>query len=288
MTVNINLSGVRVGETYELANNGQIYIVEKNPPSAGFFTDAQIEGIQKTANTFRGVFNGALSPDNRPSFHFCEPFSSPLPKNTQMVLGRSGLKVPNLALGNPVLQLEAFIKSSKFQQIVQAIRTIVQSALNALGISGPLATSITEIARYIAEKLRYINKLIETYVVGALLLAQVERYIATLINFVAKLPELIGKALAECIAAIKNAIASALSVTLGFNTGGLLGEIQALQKNITLAEQATQAVVAGAEAIGQSLDNFSETVDSSVNNMLNVIKNAVNKPASPIVNVTIF
>ena len=187
-----------------------------------------------------------------------------------------------------MLQLEAFIKSSKFQQIVQAIRAIVQSALTALGLTGPLATSITEIARYIAEKLRYINKLIETYIVGAALLAQVERYIAALINFVARLPEIIGQALAECITAIKNAIASALSTTLGFNTGGLLGEIQALQRNITLAEQATQAVVAGAEAIGQSLDNFNQTADASVNNMLNVIKNAVNKPSKPIVNVTIF
>jgi phage-related protein len=287
MTVNVNLSGVRVGETYELTENGQIYIIEKNPPSTGFITDAQIEGLQKTASTFRGIFNGALSANNRPGFHFCEPFSSPLPKNTQITL-RNGVRVPNLALGNPVLQLEAFIKSSKFQQIVQAIRAIVQSALTALGLTGPLATSITEIARYIAEKLRYINKLIETYIVGAALLAQVERYIAALINFVARLPEIIGQALAECITAIKNAIASALSTTLGFNTGGLLGEIQALQRNITLAEQATQAVVAGAEAIGQSLDNFNQTADASVNNMLNVIKNAVNKPSKPIVNVTIF
>jgi phage-related protein len=287
MTVNVNLSGVRVGETYELTENGQVYIIEKNPPSTGFITDAQIEGLQKTASTFRGIFNGALSANNRPGFHFCEPFSSPLPKNTQITL-RNGVRVPNLALGNPVLQLEAFIKSSKFQQIVQAIRAIVQSALTALGLTGPLATSITEIARYIAEKLRYINKLIETYIVGAALLAQVERYIAALINFVARLPEIIGQALAECITAIKNAIASALSTTLGFNTGGLLGEIQALQRNITLAEQATQAVVAGAEAIGQSLDNFNQTADASVNNMLNVIKNAVNKPSKPIVNVTIF
>jgi hypothetical protein len=94
--------------------------------------------------------------------------------------------------------------------------------------------------------------------------------------------------LAECITAIKNAIASALSISLGFNTGGLLAEIQALQANITLAEQATQAVIAGAEAIGQSLDNFSETQDASINNMLNVIRSAVNKPSKPIVNVTIF
>lgn len=288
MAVNINLSGVRLGETYELANNGQIYIIEKNPPSTGFFTDAQIEGIQKTANTFRGVFNGALAANNRPGFHFCEPFSAPLPKNTTMTLGRSGIKVPNLALGNPVLQLEAFIKSSKFQQIVQTIREIVSKALTALGFTGPLATSITETARYIAEKLRYINKLIETYVIGAQLLAQVERYVASLINFIARVPEIIGKALAECIQAIRNAIASALSTTLGLNTGGLLGEIQALQRNIALAEQATQAVVAGAEAIGQSLDNFGTSLDSSVNNMLNVIKDAVNKPARPIVNVTIF
>lgn len=287
MTVRINLSGVRVGETYELKENGQIYIIEKTPPSTGFITDAQIEGIQKTANTFRGVFNGALSANNRPGFHFCEPFSTPLPKNTQMTL-RSGIRVPNLALGNPVLQLEAFIKSSKFQQVVQAIRTAVQAALSALGLTGPLATSITEVARYIAEKLRYINKLIETYIVGAALLAQVERYIAALINLVARLPEIIGQALAECISAIQNAIASALSTTLGFNTGGLLGEIQALQRNITLAEQTTQSVVAGAEAIGRSLDNFSEAADTSVNNMLNVIRNAVNKPVKPIANVTIF
>jgi len=288
MAINVNLSGVRLGETYELTKDGQVYIIEKNPPSTGFITDAQIQGIQKTANTFRGIFNGSLSGTNRPSFHFCEPFSSPLPKNTQMVLGRSGIRVPNLALGAPVLQLEAFIKSSKFQQIVQAIREIVTKALTALGLTGPLATSIVEIARYIAEKLRYINKLIETYVVGALLLAQVERYIAALINFVARLPEIIAKALAECITAIKNAIASALSVTLGLDTGGLLGEIQALQRNIALAQQATQEVVAGAEAIGQSLENFGTSLDSSVNNMMNVIKNAVNKPAQPIVNVTIF
>jgi|688.fasta_scaffold02131_14 hypothetical protein len=287
MTVNVNLSGVRLGESYELTENGQIYIIEKNPPSTGFITDAQIEGLQKTADVFRGIFSGALSANNRPGFHFCEPFSSPLPRNTQMTL-RNGVKVPNLQLGAPVLQLEAFIKSSKFQQIVQAIREIVSKALTALGLTGPLATSITEIARYIAEKLRYINKLIETYIVGAALLAQVERYIATLINFVARLPEIIGRALAECITAIKNAIASALSISLGFNTGGLLAEIQALQANITLAEQATQAVIAGAEAIGQSLDNFSETQDASINNMLNVIRSAVNKPSKPIVNVTIF
>jgi hypothetical protein len=205
-----------------------------------------------------------------------------------MTLGRSGVKVPNLALGNPVIQLEAFLKSSKLQTIVQTIREIVTKALSALGLTGPLPTFILDVARYIAEKLRYINKLIETYIVGAALLAQVERYIALLIDFIAKLPEIIGKALAECIDAIRNAIASALSTTLGFNTGGLLGEIQALQRNITLAEQATQAAIAGAEAIGKSLENFDQSLDSSVNNMMNVIKNAVNRPVKPIVNVTIF
>ncbi len=288
MTINVNLSGVRLAESYEITKDGQVYVIEKNPPTAGFITDAQIQGLQKTADTFRGVFGGNLDPKNRPGFHFCEPFSTPLPKNTQMVLGRSGLRVPNLALGAPVLQLEAFMKSSKFQQIVQAIRELVSKALTALGLTGPLATSVVEIGRYIAEKLRYINKLIETYVVGALLLAQVERYIASLITFVSKLPEIIARALAECINAIKNAIASALSTTLGFNTGGLLGEIQALQRNIALAEQATQAVVAGAEQIGQSLDNFGTSFDSSVNNMIGVIRSAVNTPSKPIVNVTIF
>lgn len=283
----INAAGVRLGESYTINQDGQVYTIEKNPPSTGFITDTQIEGLQKTANSFRGMFNGALSPDNRPSFHFCEPFSYPIPKNTQMTL-RGGIKVPNLALGAPVLQLEAFIKSSKFQSIVQTIREIVSKALTALGLTGPLPQSILDAARYIAEKIRYINKIIETYVVGALLLAQVERYVASLIDFIAKLPAIVGQALAECIQAIKKAIAAALSTTGTIDTGGLLGEIQALQRNIQFAEQATQQVISGAEAIVTSIDTFETNLDSSINSMVQTIRNAANVKARPITNVTIF
>ena len=288
MVATVNLSGVRLGETYKLTENGQVYTIETKPPSTADAFDSQIEGIQKTPSIFRGIFDGALSGNNKPGFHFCEPFSSPLPRNTVMILGRTGQRVPNLSLGSPVLQLEAFIKSADVQVIVRKVQEFIRKILDAVALSGPLADSFYQLARDIAEGLRFINKLIRLITEGALLIAAVERYIAALITLISRLPEIFATALAECLQAIRNAIVNALAIDKTFDTNGLLGEIQALQANISLAEQAIAQVEAGAEAIGQSFDNFVATGNASLDRALNTIKDKLNKPLKPIVNVTIF
>jgi hypothetical protein len=278
------------GVTY--THNG---VSENNPPRAGFLGDAAIEGLQSIPNLARGnwafkigdteVITG-ITNSNRNQVHICEPVGVVTPKRTT-IRNRDGIEVPNLALGAPGLELYIKFKEST---IIQDILSAIASAeAAALAEFNPLLTQIKNLGFQIAQKIREINKIIENYVITALLIVQVEQYISLLIKFITSLPAIFAQALAECLSALKNALGNALSAAFGVDTGGLITEIRALQSNLSLAESATQQVVAGAQQIITDIQNVPTGITKGADILLNTIKSLKNSgPPKPTVVVALF
>lgn len=275
--------------------------VEDTPPTSRFYGDGSLKGFQTVPNIARGVLeytakapNGntiqivtSINFANKHQHHLCEPVGLPNPKRTTITTA-DGLEVPNLALGAPALELSIILKSADVQKVLKDIRNAIEGLFGD-GIGGPLFTKFKQAANTIATVLKEINRIIRIYVVNALLIVQVEKYISLLIQFITSLPAIFATALAECLTALKNALASALTFVLpDVGTGGLLGEIQKLQSNLALAENATKQVIAGAEQIVTDIQNIPTGINAAVDILstsLSDIKNAVPKP---IVNVSIF
>ena len=223
---------------------------------------------------------------NKHQHHLCEPVGIPLPKRRTITV--NGIEVPNLQLGAPALELSIILKSSEVQAELKKIRSAIEGALGDT-FNTPLVTQFREAAAYIASVIKEINRVIKIYVINALLIVQVERYISLLIQFITSLPAIFARALAECLVALRNALASALSVALpDVGTGGLLGQIRSLQSNIAAAEYATKQVIAGAEQIVTDIQNIPTGIDAAVDILTSTISNIQSNPPKPVVNTVFF
>jgi hypothetical protein len=270
--------------------------VETNPPKASYLGDVAAAGESMVSNIARGVqsYNikgktiaTGINFANRNQHHICEPVGIAQPKR-RTITTMDGIEVPNLALGSPALELSILFKSAEVQKFLSDLRKSIEDAFSVTG--GPLLDTIKNAAKYILEKIREINRIIKTYVVLALLIVQVEQWVSLLLKFIASLPKIFADAFAECVVALKNAIQNALTFAIlpQDNTARLLKEISNLQKNLTLAEQATQAVVAGFEQIQLDVENLSSGIDLATDTLTSVFSNVKNNPPKPVVNVSLF
>lgn len=270
--------------------------VETNPPKASYLGDVAAAGESMVSNIARGVqsYNikgktiaTGINFANRNQHHICEPVGVVQPKR-RTITTMDGIEVPNLALGSPALELSILFKSAEVQKFLSDIRSAIEGAFSVAG--GPLLDTIKNAAKYILEKIREINRIIKTYVVLALLIVQVEQWVSLLLKFIASLPAIFAEAFAECVTALKNAIQNALTFAIlpEDNTTRLLAEISNLQKNLALAEQATQAVVAGFEQIQLDVENLSSGIDLATDTLTSVFSNIKTNPPKPVVNVSLF
>jgi hypothetical protein len=270
--------------------------VEQNPPKASYLGDVAAAGESMVSNIARGVQSYSLKDKtiatginfaNRNQHHICEPVGVVQPKR-RTITTMDGIEVPNLALGSPALELSILFKSAEVQKFLSDIRKAIEDAFSVAG--GPLLDTIKNAAKYILEKIREINRIIKTYVVLALLIVQVEQWVSLLLKFIASLPAIFAEAFAECITALKNAIQNALTFAIlpEDNTTRLLNEINSLKQNLTLAEQATQAVVSGFEQIQLDIENIPKGVDAASDILSSAFSNIKNSPPKPVVNVSLF
>ena len=270
--------------------------VEQNPPKASYLGDIAAAGESMVSNIARGVqsYNvqgktiaTGINFANRNQHHICEPVGVVQPKR-RTITNMNGIEVPNLSLGSPALELKILFRSAEVQKFLSDIRKAIEDAFSIGG--GPLLDTFKNAAKYILEKIREINRIIKTYVVIALLIVQVEQFISLLLNFIASLPAIFAQAFAECVTALKNAIQNALTFALlpGDNTTRLLNEINSLKQNLALAEQATNAVVAGFEQIQLDVGNLSTGIDVATDLLSSTFANVTNNPPKPVVNVSLF
>jgi hypothetical protein len=242
-----------------------------------------------TSNTSTKKVNivTSINFSNKHQHHLCEPVGIPQPKRTTITTV-DGIEVPNLQLGAPALELSIILKSAEVQAELKKIRSAIEGALGDT-FSTPLVTQFREAAAYIASVIKEINRIIKIYIINALLIVQVERYISLLIKFITSLPAIFAQALAECLTALRNALASALSVVIpNVGTGGLFGQIQALQRNIAVAENATRQVIAGAEQIVTDIGNIPKGIDAAVDILTSTLSNIQSNPPKPVVNVSFY
>lgn len=270
--------------------------VETDPPKASYLGDVAAAGESMVSNIARGVqsYNvrgktiaTGINFANRNQHHICEPVGVVQPKR-RTITTMDGIEVPNLALGSPALELAILFKSAEVQKFLSDIRQKIEGAFSVA--SGPLVDTIKNAAKYILEKIREINRIIKTYVVLALLIVQVQQFVSVLLRFIASLPVIFAQAFAECATALRNAIQNALTFALlpEDNTARLLREISNLQKNLTLAEQATNAVVAGFEQIQLDVGNLTTGIDVATDLLSSTFSNITNSPPKPVVNVSLF
>lgn len=261
--------------------------VETNPPQASTYGDAVLKGLPTTPNIARGVyFQTGIGVSNSAKFHICEPFGAPSVRNNYTSLG-NGKRIPNVSLGAPGLQIGILLKSSAMQEIIGKIRKAIEEALITDSFS-PIIGQIRAAATYIASVLKQINYYLTKYIEAAAYLIAAERYINTLITFIKSLPALLAAALAECLQALTNALAYALTTNVTIDSGGILQQVRDLQSNLDLAQSATQQVIDGANQIVNNFNTIPQSSTAGSNVLINAINNIKNNPPKPIVNVNII
>ena len=261
--------------------------VETNPPQASTYGDAVLKGLPTTPNVARGIYyQTGIGVTNNAKFHICEPFGAPATRNNYKYLG-NGKRIPNVSLGAPGLEIGILLKSSAMQELIGKIRKVIEDALVTDSIS-PILGQIKAAASYIASVLKQINYYLTKYIEAAAFLIAAEKYINSLITFIKSLPTLLATALKECLDALTNSLAYALTSNNTVNSGGILQQVKDLQSNLDLAQSATQQVISGANQIVNNFNNIPQSLNAGSNILINAITNIKNNPPKPIVNVNII
>jgi hypothetical protein len=261
--------------------------VETNPPQASTYGDATLKGLPTTPNIGRGIyFQTGLGVSNNAKFHICEPFGAPVERNNYKYLG-NGKRIPNVSLGAPGLEIGVLLKSAAMQEIIGKIRKAIEDALVTDALS-PVVTQIKAAAKYIVEVLKDINFFLTQYIEAAALLIAAEKYINGLITFIKSLPALLAAALKECLDALTNSLAYALTSNSTIDSGGVLQQVRDLQSNLALAESATQQVINGANEIVNNFNTIPQSISAGSNALIAAINSIKNNPPKPIVNVNII
>ena len=173
------------------------------------------------------------------------------------------------------------------QEIIGKIRKAIEDALVTDALS-PVVTQIKAAAKYIVEVLKDINFFLTQYIEAAALLIAAEKYINGLITFIKSLPALLAAALKECLDALTNSLAYALTSNSTIDSGGVLQQVRDLQSNLALAESATQQVINGANEIVNNFNTIPQSISAGSNALIAAINSIKNNPPKPIVNVNII
>jgi hypothetical protein len=269
---------------------------EVNPPQASLLGDAALAGEQMMSNIAKGIqqysLNGVtigtgINFANKNQHHICEPIGLPRQKRTTITTP-DGIEVPNLALGSPALELKIIMHSAKVQEFLGKVRKAIEDAFSVAG--GPAVNSAKELIKFVAETVREINKFAKLVIVSALLAIQVAQWIDLLVKFITGLPAILAEAFAECVEALKNALQDAITFSIlpGDETTRMIQEVQNLQKNLQLAQQVSQQLVASVQQIAIDITNIPTGVNAAVDIMTKSLANIKSTPPKPIVNVSIF
>jgi len=224
--------------------------------------------------------------NNKNQLHICEPLGL-MPAKNMYITTVDGIQVPNLQLGAPAIELSVLFKSADVQKVLREIREKIESAFG--DASSPLITQIREAAKYIANVLKEINRILKIYVITALLIVQVEQFISLCIKFITSLPAIFARAFAECLEMLKNALAAALSFAVGADVfSDLRNQIATMTQYITMAKSATEQVIAGAQQIAEDIKNIPTGISAASDILASSISNIKNNPPKPQVVVNIF
>lgn len=224
--------------------------------------------------------------NNKTQLHICEPLGV-LPAKKTSIINIEGIEVPNLQLGAPALQLNVLFHSAEVQKVITEFREKIEAAFG--DAASPIISQIKEAAKYIAGKLKEINRILKVYIITALLIVQVEQFISLCIKFITSLPALFAKAFAECLQMLRDALAAALSFAVGGNIfSELTNQIATLKQYISLAQSATEQVVAGAQQIAADIQNIPKGISAASDILASAIADIKNNPPKPVVNVSIF
>ena len=224
--------------------------------------------------------------NNKNQLHICEPIGV-MPTKNLFITNIEGIQVPNLQLGAPAIELSILFKSADVQKVLREIREKIESAFG--DAASPLITQVKEAAKYIANVLKEINRILKLYIITALLIVQVEQFISLCIKFITSLPAIFARAFAECLQLLRNALAAALTFVVGGDVfSDLRNQIATVQRYVALATAATEQVVAGAQQIAEDIQNIPTGISAASDILASSISNIKNNPPKPQVIVNIF